>query len=149
MLKIDIKASGVLAAILGSVHIFSLVLLWAVPLPFWAKLVFSAILMGSAIYSIKRNALLAFQKSIIALQLHSDCKCEIQKREGGWVEAELLGTSFVAPYLTLLNFKLPGKRFTQHIVILPDAVDSELFRQLRVLLKWKCNRFPREKAPNF
>ena len=148
MLKIDIMPSGMLATILGSVHLFNLALLWVVPFPLWVKLAFSTIIMGSAIYSIKRNALLAFQESIIAFQLDSDCKCEIQKRGGKWVEAELLGTSFVAPYLTLLNLKFPGKRFTQHIIILPDAVDTELFRQLRVLLKWKCNRFPRDKTQN-
>jgi toxin CptA len=54
-----------------------------------------------------------------------------------------LGSSFVAPYLTVLELKPLGagglwQRFrTRSVVILPDGIDAEEFRQLRVLLRWK------------
>ena len=104
------------------------------------------VLLASAVFYFKRDGLLALPNSIIALHVHSDCQCEVKIKQGEWIEAELLGTSFVAPYLTVLNFKVPGKRLAWHSVIFPDAVDREDFRQLRVLLKWKCNRFPREET---
>ena len=127
-------------------HFFCILLVWLMPLPFWLMGITSIVLLASAVFYFKRDGLLAFPHSIIALQVHSDCQCEIKSRQGEWIEAELLGTSFVAPYLTVLNFKVAGKRLARHIVIFPDAVDSEDFRQLRVLLKWKCNRFPREEG---
>lgn len=55
----------------------------------------------------------------------------------------LLGSSFVAPYLTVLELKPLGfqklwQRFSpRSVVILPDGIDKEEFRQLRVLLRWK------------
>jgi len=144
MLTLCFKSSKVLAALLLFMHFLSLLLAWLMPLPFWFKLLISPALLASGAFYVKRDALLTAPDSTIALQVHSDCQCEIQNRQGEWVDAELLGTSFVAPYLTVLNFKIAGKRLAKHVVIFPDAVNSEHFRQLRVLLKWKCNRFPRE-----
>lgn len=144
MLTIYFQSSKALAALLVFMHLLSLLLVWLMPLPLWFQLPISSVLLVSATFYLKRDALLTAQNSTIALQVHSDCQCEIQNRLGEWEDVELLGTSFVAPYLTVLNFKIAGKRLAKHVVIFPDAVDSEHFRQLRVLLKWKCNRFPRE-----
>lgn len=146
MLTIRFKSSKVLAALLLFMHFSSLLLIWLMPLSLWVKLLISPALLASAVFYLKRDALLTFQNSTIALQVHSDCQCEIQNQQGEWEDAELLGTSFVAPYLTVLNFKIAGKHNAKHVVIFPDAIDSEQFRKLRVLLKWKCNRFPRKES---
>ena len=146
MLTIYFKSSRTLAALLLCMHFFSLLLIWFIPFPLWLKLLISPVLFASAAFYLQRDALLTLQNSTLALQIHSDCQCEIQNRQGEWEDAVLLGTSFVAPYLTVLNFKMADKRMRKHIVIFPDTVDSEHFRQLRVLLKWKCNRFPRAES---
>ena len=145
MLTIHLQSSKAFAALLVFMHLLSLVLVWFIPIPLWFKVLISPALLVSVAFHLKRDALLTSKDSIMALQVHSDCQCEIQNRAGQWKDVELLGTSFVAPYLTVLNFKIADTRMTKHIVIFPDAVDSEQFRQLRVLLKWKCNRFPRER----
>lgn len=143
MLTIYLNPSRILALLLLFMHLLCLLLIWLIPLPLWLKLMTIPALLLSAAFYLKRDALLTSRDSTLALQLHSDCQCEIQNRQGEWEDAELLGTSFVAPYLAVLNFKVENKRLPKHIVIFPDAVDSEHFRQLRVLLRWKCNRFPR------
>jgi toxin CptA len=56
------------------------------------------------------------------------------------VEASLLGTSFVSPYLAVLNLKPGNSRLARHIVLLPDSLEKEEFRQLRVLLRWKFKK---------
>ena len=43
----------------------------------------------------------------------------------------------MAPYLVVLNLKLPNKFLGSSVVILPDSIDGEEFRRLRVLLRWK------------
>lgn len=144
MLTIYFKSSRILATLLILIHALSLLLIWIMLISFWLKLFISPVLLVSVVFYLRRDALLTLQDSSIALQIHSDCQCEIQNYLGEWVDATLLGTSFVSPYLTVLNFSMEGKFRVKHIAILPDAVNSELFRQLRVLLKWKCNRFPRE-----
>ena len=59
------------------------------------------------------------------------------------ITCTLLGSSFVEPYLTVLELKpleplKSWRRFSSRsVVILPDGIDAEGFRQLRVLLRWK------------
>jgi len=36
--------------------------------------------------------------------------------------------------------KPAGSRLAKHLVILPDAIDAEDFRRLRVWLKWRCSK---------
>ena len=44
--------------------------------------------------------------------------------------------SFVAPWLTIIRWRPEGARFDRTILILPDMIDAEAFRRLRVLLRW-------------
>jgi toxin CptA len=44
--------------------------------------------------------------------------------------------SFVAPWLTIVRWRPLGARFTRTLVVLPDRVDAESFRALRVILRW-------------
>jgi toxin CptA len=44
--------------------------------------------------------------------------------------------SFVAPWLTIVHWRPLGARFTRTLVVLPDMIDAESFRALRVILRW-------------
>lgn len=44
--------------------------------------------------------------------------------------------SFVAPWLTIIRWRPEGARFDRTILILPDMIEREGFRKLRVLLRW-------------
>ena len=48
----------------------------------------------------------------------------------------VLPGSFVAPWLTIVRWRPPGRRFSRSLVILPDMLDPESFRRLRVILRW-------------
>ena len=53
----------------------------------------------------------------------------------------------VTGYLTVLNCQLKEATFRQkifalHVIILPDAVDAEDYRQLRVWLRWAKGILP-------
>ena len=43
---------------------------------------------------------------------------------------------FVAPWLTIVRWRPEGARFDRTFIVLPDMLDAEPFRRLRVLLKW-------------
>jgi hypothetical protein len=49
---------------------------------------------------------------------------------------ELRDGSFVAPWLTIIRWRPTGARFDRTIVILPDMLERESFRRLRVVLRW-------------
>ena len=140
MLTIAVGPSRRLAGLLAGMHAFAAALFWLAPLPHWLAVLLTAVLLGSAWSTLRRHGFRTRQHSLIALRLDADCRCEFQTRAGAWHEAALLGSSFVAPYLTVLNLKPAGGRLVKHLVILPDAVNAEDFRQLRVWLKWRCSK---------
>ncbi|MBC8022703.1 MAG: hypothetical protein H7Y14_06270 [Burkholderiales bacterium] len=52
------------------------------------------------------------------------------------VEGRVASGSFVAPWLTVVHWRASGARFPRTVVILPDRLDAERFRALRVVLRW-------------
>lgn len=52
------------------------------------------------------------------------------------IEGRIVDGSFVAPWLTIIQWRPEGARFTRTIVVAPDAIDAESFRSLRVILRW-------------
>lgn len=57
------------------------------------------------------------------------------------MECAVLGTSYVSAYLTVLILQPVRHYWTlQSIVIVPDNVDAEEFRRLRIMLRWEWKR---------
>jgi toxin CptA len=115
------------------------------------KLTGSALLVISLVFYLRRYALLRSPGSVSSLEVTDEMVCTLNTREGGQIACTLLGSSFVAPYLTVLDLN-PLKidktgasprqlsqyfYFSRSVVILPDGINPEEFRQLRVLLRWK------------
>jgi toxin CptA len=139
MLLIRLGPSRVLAASVVTMHVAAAWLCW-LTLPAWPAAVALVALPGSLWFYLRHDCLRIAPGAVVALQIHPDCHCAMQTRDGAWLEASLLPTSFVAPYLTVLNLRLEGRRLPRHVTVLPDAVDGEVFRRMRVLLRWKCGR---------
>ena len=59
--------------------------------------------------------------------------------DGDEVKAKLLATSFVHPQLTIVDLKLTGVPWYSRyrsLVLMQDNLDEEIFRRLRVRLRW-------------
>ena len=138
-LTIEAGPSRLLAGLLVIMHGFAAALFWLVPLPNWFVLLLMPVFLISAWHALRREAFRTLQHSLVAFRFDADGRCEFQTRAGVWHEAELLSSSFVAPYLTVLNLKPADGRRVQNLVILHDAVNAEDFRRLRVWLKWRCS----------
>lgn len=132
-LHLKLGPSRRLAAAVAAMHIFAGVMLGLAAPVLWLA---APLLAGSLAHVLHREVLRRSPASIVAFTLHADCRCEFHTRSGAVREAQLLGSSFVAPWLTVLNLKTADSPLARHVVIVPDAVDSEIFRQLRVRLKW-------------
>ena len=155
LLIIQLKPSMRLAVMLSLAHFFAIGLLWPLMLPTAVKLTGSILLALSLFFYLRRYALLRSPESVMGLELSDEIACTLELRNGERIACTLLGSSFVAPYLTVLELKpqkLQGllqslippvslkplrRSLPRSVVILPDAIDTEKFRQLRVLLRWK------------
>lgn len=137
VLIIHRKPSYRLAAILSLAHLAAAGLLWLLELPLGINAIAAVALVFSLIYYLRQDALLTANDAVEFLELSGEMQCTLTTRSGESMGCSILGGTFVTPYLTVLNLKSAGKYFTRSVVILPDGIDIEEFRQLRVWLRWK------------
>ena len=137
MLDIRLKSSGYLVLWLGAAHAIAAGLFVILPLPVVSKLIAVLVLGISLMFYLRRNAWLTSPNSIIALEIKEDCACVISTRRGKRLDCILLPTSYVSAPLTVLNLKADVERRARHVVLVPDAINFEDYRKLRVLLRWK------------
>ena len=137
ILSIQRKPSYWLAIILSLAHLAAAVILWTLVLSLGIKLTVTVALIISLIYYLRQDALLTANSAVIAFELSDEMQCTLTTRSGESIVCSILSSTFVAPYLTVLNLKPAEKLFMFSVVILPDSINAEEFRQLRVWLRWK------------
>ena len=92
---------------------------------------------ASRVHLLARCAALHAANAIVALELKSGGGISFHTRDGGWVDCELSGSSYVSPGLTIVNLLPRGRRRTRHVILVPDNVDPRDFRRLRMWMRWK------------
>lgn len=137
MLILELGASRRLAALLIAGHACALLCVWLVTLPLWLKIVIPLAILTSLSYTLLLHGWRRLPWSVVALLADREGGLRARYRDGREIDAQVLPSSTVAPFLTLLVFRPASRRLTQTAVMMPDAVTPELFRQLRVWLKWK------------
>lgn len=136
-LFIHLQPSHRLVTILSLAHLITAGFLWPLELPMEVKAAIIVLLIISLFYYLRKDALLSANNAVIALQLKEDMCCIVTTRSGQLIVCRILGSTFVAPYLTVMNLQPDGKFFMRSVVILPDNIKEEEFRRLRVWLRWK------------
>lgn len=140
MLILPLGASRWLALVLVIGHISAALCVLNVPLPAWLKISLYAVLTASLAHSLTRDVWRKRGNSIVELHCNRDGGAIITMRNGVESAARVLGSSFVTAYLTIVLLKLDSEWRVRAVVILPDAVQPERFRQLRVWLKWRVGQ---------
>ena len=136
MSTISLRPSRILAATLVLAHGVAIAMIVMAGMAPWLDALAIAALVASLVFSVRQSALLRATDAVIGLEITSDDKFSIQTRRGGWIECEVLGSTYVISFLAILNLKRTDSGKITHAVILPDSLDTEEFRKLRVWLRW-------------
>lgn len=88
-------------------------------------------------FVVYRFALLKSARSIVGFELREGNEVTFVERGGRAYKGRVLGSSFVAPYLTVLNLEAGNGQVVRHALILPDSLGPDEFRQLRIRLRWE------------
>jgi toxin CptA len=126
-----------LMCVLSAAYLIAAALFSMLELPLWGKAAMMLIMAVILALQSRRFAFLASPNSIVALEFDSENALNFQKRDGTRHACQVMATSFVSPYLTLLNLKSAETGARCHLVILPDSLEKEDFRRLRIWLRWK------------
>lgn len=133
--QFKLQPSRYLAVILIVAHGAALAALLPLALPKWSKAALALLVLLDLGYHLRRDAWLSAPSSGTALALEGD-RVMLATRGGKQLSGKVLRDSMVTPFITVLNVLPQGARFARSVIILPDSLDAESFRQLRVWLKW-------------
>jgi toxin CptA len=114
------------------------------PVPIWLAGLLILTAMLATLHALALHALLLRPSSIVRIEVTASGEMRCMLRSGEMFAATVLSSSTVMPWLTVLNLKLPGKRLARHVILLPDALDANEFRRLRVWLRWGSQALPKE-----
>ncbi len=70
------------------------------------------------------------------LRLDRSRAIQVEDAQGRMRSGLVRDGSFVAPWLTIVRWRPEGAWFDRTVLVLPDALDGNTFRALRVLLRW-------------
>lgn len=90
----------------------------------------------ASLHAIRHYAQLSSATSIVSLSLTQASKLHLTYKDGNQAEMRVLESSFVSPYLTVLNLQELDTKRQRHVLLLPDNTEANGFRQLRVWLRW-------------
>ena len=136
--QFKLQPSRYLAALLIAAHGITLAALFPLALPIWAKVALVSLILFSLMHHLRRDAWLSASSASMALALEGD-RMALTTRGGEQLTGQVLRDSLVTPFLTVLNIMPQGARLAHSVIILPDSLDAESFRQLRVWLIWRSN----------
>jgi toxin CptA len=140
-IQLDFKPSIVLTLIIGAIGLGAGAILILPTLIWQIKLILGIAILSALIYSICQYGLLLLPSSCLALNISSSNQVHLVYRNGKVLSVEVCRDSVVTPYLTVVNCKVQdanifSRLFPPHLMILPDMLEAEAFRQLRVWLRW-------------
>jgi toxin CptA len=126
--------------LIGAGLVFSS-MIFLTPLPQWLRLAILGLIATNVLYFSLRDALLVLPWSYIALKINSKNELQLVQKNGNLLEVSVKKNTVVTPYLTVVNCQLKDYKFLQgllgkSVVILPDTAEAEVYRQLRVYLRW-------------
>lgn len=122
--------SRIYIALMLFVHLGAMAVI--IPLNFhWAiKVVLWIVLLASLLSVIKKQG----KGNVRCLSWKEDSDWVLSQEDGTEVEARLLTTTYVNPWLVVLNFKMLEDNRQRSVSLFRDALDQETFRKLRVRL---------------
>lgn len=131
-----------LSALIALMSLAAICILALLTLSWQIKLVLIAMTALSAIYAVLGYGLLLLPWSCVGLTVNVKNALQLRRKDGALLAGlSARADSVVTPYLTIVNFRsetatLWQRIFLRHLVILPDAIEAESYRQLRVWLRW-------------
>ena len=123
-----------MAAWLFLVTVAALLVLWLIPLPGWLNLLLTLTMLLGLLMSWRKQVRRCHPDAVRSMVWGEGRQCRLTLNSGQQQAVELASRAFVLPWLVILYFETPLWR-QQQLVLLPDMLDADVYRRLRVRLK--------------
>lgn len=136
VIRIVPRASRQLMLFIWSSHVSALLLILLLTMPVWLQLLLSVFILLSLIHTRNTHILRSNNSAITAAEWDGEEEWLLFTGKGKRCRARLLGSSYVQPWLMVLNFMCLGKEGGRaSLILMPDALDADSQRRLRVRLR--------------
>jgi len=133
-LRLTPEKSTALLSFILSAHISAAGVVLLLPLEFWLQLIVLFGIAVSLIQGISTHVIYSRGSAIRSAEWDSEGEWRLRTVSGNELTAQLKSSSNVQTWFVILNFSISP--FQRHsLILLPDAVDPDLLRRLRVRLK--------------
>jgi len=132
----NLRPSRLLFSLMLIVYSLAIFICLIICKPLWLSLLLAALLLCAFAYCWCRDVALILPSSYIKLRPDGD-RIMLITRNGNEMAGQLARDSLVTSALTILNFLPVELHRIRSVVIFPDSMDKEAFRELRVQLKWR------------
>jgi len=130
-LRIKLQTSFLLTTFIISSHVLTFGVLWLVPVHAGWIFLSLPVFIVSAYLSLRKHTFESYRIHEVIHDSDGDWQLFVgHKKE---VYADLQADSYRHPFISILNFRTEDKE-KYSVILLPDNVDRESFRRLRVLL---------------
>ena len=138
-LHFEITPSRTLGYCVIVTYSLPLLLLPFLQLPGGLNLAIFMLLLGGFMKTWRSQVLLLHQQAVQRVHWGEEKHCLLGLRSGSEQQKELCNQVFLMPWLVILYFNETGFGKSS-LVLLPDMVDRETFRKLRVRLQLEINK---------
>ena len=134
-LRLQPKTSRILVSLLSVGHIGAIAILFPLDLSLLVKSAIALMLIISLAVSLKKQPGRVGEGGVQTLIWQADGDWLLETADGQSFAATLHESTYVHPYMVVLNFRQENKRGLLSFPLAPDALGAETFRILRVRLK--------------
>lgn len=135
-LRVPLRRSRTLALAIVGVAVLATGSWLAIDAPWWSKAAVASVVTGWTIAALRQHALRIARSSVVEVLLSDDAVVVVRTRGDRLVAGHVREASFVHPWLTTIVWRPDGARFSRSLAIVPDMLDVDDFRRLRVLLRY-------------
>ncbi len=133
--RITLKTSFLLNGALLIMYLGAFYWLWVFELNALIKLILLTALIVGFIYHARQYLFKTSKRAVKSMIWQEQDQWRLETATGDTINARLMGSSFVNPWLIVLNFKPEQGGRMLPAVVMPDSVDSTTFRRLSVKLR--------------
>jgi toxin CptA len=134
-LRLEPRLSRRLLLLVGFTHVGALgVVLSLREMPAYLQLFLVSGIVLSLWHTARQQGWLQQPAAIRCLTWQADGDWLLETGAGETLAAQLLPSSYVHPWLVVLNLRLEDRRWPRSLVLLRDSLDETTFRRLRVRL---------------
>ena len=135
-LRVSPRPSRVAIVAIAALAVATFGVVLTLPTPAACDVLVAVVLGGWAHHHIRLHGLRTARLAVVEILLSSDAVIVVRRRDGKLIAGHVRSATFVHRLFTSIVWRADGARWSQAVPLLPDMLEIDDFRRLRVLLRY-------------